>query len=160
MEFTQREFDGKRLDVIKKFINNENILNVLICTHYFKDNRSKGIVHRDFLFEVLNDENFSFVLRTNIIQKIIPNFDNKILSKLKTIATIRNYFVHINPSYFDKHEQPGEEFVGYHPNPKNPADKIDFKEKYEQFSRLEREVNAYLSKLLKELGFLNQLNQI
>ena len=149
----KEELDKKRIYVIRKFINIESIINIIISSHYFKDKDGRGIVRGDFLFQVLNDEYFQSILRINILKKIVEDFDDKILSKLKALATIRNYLVHIDPNYFETDQKVNEEtinLVGYYPHPKNPKEKIDFEKEYNNFLELEKEVGKYLVDICKK----------
>ena len=80
-------------------------------------------------------------------EKIIKDSDkdrmSKIMSKLKGMSKIRNYFAHITPSYFSG-EEPSIEKVGWSPHPEDPNKVLDFEAEHEKFFKLEKEVNPYI----------------
>ena len=141
-----RTLSEYRSEVIKKFINCEMIINVIITQHYFKK------VMKPFLLEVLYDEYFSFGLKRRILEKIIPNLNNAKIQELNRLNTIRNYFAHCNQEFFEGPEKPKPETKGIVPDPKNVEKGIDFEELYTEFIQKEPEINKYLVKIFTDLG--------
>jgi len=137
-----------RSEVIEKFINIEWIINAIISQHYFKR------VLIPFVLEVLYDEYFSFALKRRILQKIIPDLDNKKIQDLNRLNTIRNYFAHCGPEFFKISEIPKPEPKGIVPDPRTrDLEKgIDFEKLYGEFIEKDREVTTYLGKIYTNLG--------
>ena len=138
-----------RNNILDKFNNVEMMINLIISNFYFKE------TNKDFIFRVLHNPYFQTVLRIDLFTKIMKDSDNdrisKIISKLKTMSKIRNYFAHITPSYFSD-EEPSPDKVGWSPHPENPNKTLDFEVEFENFFNLEKDVVPYLIHSCKVLG--------
>lgn len=138
-----------RNNVLDKFNNIETMLNLIISNYYFSQ------PNKDFIFKVLHNPYFQTILRIDLFTKIIRDSDksrlSKIISNLKTMSKIRNYFAHITPSYFSN-EEPSSEKVGWAPHPEDPNKSLDFEKEFENFFRLEKNVLPYLTHSCKVLG--------
>ncbi len=135
-----------RAEVIEKFINIETIINIIICQRYFKK------VIRDFYFEVLYDEYFTFGLRRRILEKILKNIDKQYKEKvqdLNRLNTIRNYFAHCNQEYI---EGPDKTQKGKVLDPRNIDREVNFKDLYSEFIEKQGSVVDYLMKISVDLG--------
>ena len=131
-----------RAEVIEKFINLEFLTNAIISQSYF------GKVSRQFLLEVLYDENFSFALKRKILEKILARHKslNKVaIEDLNRLNTIRNYFAHLNIEFLDA----GAPLV---PNPRNPTEGVNFDKLYSEFNQKEKTSKEFLFSVLKSLG--------
>jgi len=128
-----------RAEVIKKSINIEWYLNILISQRYL------GYLDNDFIFEVLYDPYFSFSLKINIVSKL-KDTNQEMIGKLKDIGRIRNIFAHYDPNFV----QPSGEEVSL--NPKNLEQQIDFQREFENFITHEKKVQNYLKQVLTTLG--------
>lgn len=128
-----------RADVIRRSINLEWILNVIISQNYFHT------IHGTFIFEVLYDPGFNLRLKINIVSKM-KRINKKMIAHLHEIADVRNVFAHFDPNFI---KPTGEEVA---PDPKNLQEQINFQEKYKKFIELEGKVLPYLWQFLKDLG--------
>ena len=54
-----------RTEVITRFINLETMINSIICNYYMHK------LDKNFILDILYDENFTFSLRRNILFKIL-----------------------------------------------------------------------------------------
>ncbi|MBA7603001.1 hypothetical protein ES703_10101 [subsurface metagenome] len=133
-----------RADVIESFINIETIINAIICQRYFKK------VIKDFYFEVLYDEYFTFGLKRRILEKIIKELDSQKLQDLNRLNTIRNYFAHYNQEFFEASDKEKKE--GKVIDPRNIKSEIDFERLYDEFKSKQTGVEKYLSELHQSLG--------
>jgi hypothetical protein len=131
----------KRGEVIERTINVEMIVDAIICQNYFKR------VVAPFLFEVLNDEYFSFGLKIRILEKVLPDSDRKKLQNLRRVNTIRNYFAHCNLFVISVGEDDGSIF-----DPRKPDRGVDLEELFEEFCSIEPSTTTYLAKKYKEMG--------
>ncbi|MDP3992491.1 MAG: hypothetical protein Q8P79_03235 [Nanoarchaeota archaeon] len=138
-----------RNNVLDKFNNLETGINLVISYFYFKE------PNKDFIFRVLHNSYFPTVLRIELFTKMIKDSDkkrlNRVISKLKEMSKIRNYFAHITPSYFSG-EEPSVEKVGWSPHPEDPKKILDFEVAHERFFELEKDVNPYVFNACKVLG--------
>ena len=82
-----------RAEVIERFINIEIIINATISQHYFER------VEKNFYFQVLYDEYFSFSLKRRILEKIVNNINTQQVQDLNRLNTIRNYFAHCGTEF-------------------------------------------------------------
>ena len=131
-----------RSEVIEKFINIEFLTNAIISQAYF------GKISRQFLLEVLYDENFSFALKRKVLEKILIRhklLDKPKIEDLNRLNTIRNYFAHLNIEFLDA----GAPLV---PNPRNPSEAVDFDKLYSEFNQKEKSSKEFLFKTLSALG--------
>ncbi len=137
-----------RSEVIGKFINIEWRINAIISQHYFKT------VSMPFFLEVLYDEYFSFALKRRILQKIIPDLDNKKKQDLNRLNTIRNYFAHCGPEFvmISGKLKPEPKRVVPDPRTRSLEKGIDFEKLYEEFIKKDRGVTTYLGKIFTDLG--------
>ena len=137
-----------RSEVIEKFINIEWAISVIISQHYFKR------VLKGFALEVLYDEYFSFALKRRILQKIIPDLDNKKIQDLNRLNTIRNYFAHCGPEFvmISGKPKPEPKVIVPDPRTRNLEKGIDFEKLYEEFIEKDRGVTTYLAKIFTDLG--------
>ncbi len=138
-----------RNNVLDKFNNVETMINLIISNYYFNE------TNKDFIFRVLHNSYFQTILRIDLFSKMIKDSDkdrlSKIISKLKGMSKIRNYFAHITPSYFSD-EEPSIEKVGWSPHPEDPSKILAFEAEFEKFFKLEKEVNPYLINACNVLG--------
>jgi hypothetical protein len=135
---TKEQISLYRSEVIEKFINIEWLLNCIISQHYFSQ------VNRDFIFEVLYDDQCSFGLKRNIFLKAIGDVDNKKVDDLNRLNKIRNLFAHCDSQDPDS---PGKII-----DPKNREAHIDFEQMYQEFIRLAPGVIQYLFPLFQGRG--------
>ena len=131
-----------RSEVIERFINLEWLINAIISQHYFNN------VYLQFMLEVLYDENFPFSLRKNILVKICPSFDKKILQKIYRLNTIRNYFSHCNQEIIELNNPTEGKVI----DPRNLNCSIDFEMLYQEFMSEIGEIEEYLSSIYKSKG--------
>ncbi len=141
-----------RGEVIEKFINIESIIDAIITQYYFKR------VLESFVLEVLYDEYFSFGLKRRILQKIlqkiIPDSDNKKIQDLNRLNNIRNLFAHYGQEWIKISGRPKPEPKGIvvDPRTRNLEKGIDFEKLYEEFIQKDRGVTTYLGKIFTDLG--------
>ena len=131
-----------RSEVIERFINLEWLINAIISQHYFNK------TYRPFMMEVLYDESFSFSLRKNILIKISPDFDKRILQKIFRMNTIRNYFAHCNQEIIEI-DDPTE---GKTIDPRKLENLIDFEKLFNEFMGEICEIEEYLFSIYKMKG--------
>lgn len=127
---TKERISSYRSEVIEKFINIEWLLNCIISQHYFSQ------INRDFIFEVLYDDQCSFGLKRNIFLKAISDVDNKKVDDLNRLNKIRNLFAHCDS------QDPNMPARGL--DPKNREGHIDFEMLYRDFVSLAPGVVQYL----------------
>ncbi|MDQ3820664.1 MAG: hypothetical protein M3362_23685 [Acidobacteriota bacterium] len=135
---TKEQISSYRSKVIEKFINIEWLLNCIISQHYFSQ------VNRDFIFEVLYDDQCSFGLKRNIFLKVIGDVDNRKVEDLNRLNKIRNLFAHCDSQ---DPNMPGKII-----DPKNREAQIDFEQLYQEFVRLAPRVVQYLLPLFTGRG--------
>ena len=135
-----------RAEVIEKAINIEWLMSVIISQHYFK------LPNKDFLFEVLYDEYFSFGLKRRILEKIVQDFDKEKLHNLNRINSIRNYFAHCNQIVFEGSEFPKEDDQGKVIDPRNLDREIDFESLHKEFMSRIGPLEKYLADIYLEMG--------
>ena len=138
------EISNYRAEVIERSINIEWIINGIISQHYFKH------VNTNFLFEVLYDQNITFALKRNILEKILQSLNHQNQQKiheLNRLNSIRNYFAHCNQEIYTI--KSNESFV---PDPKKPENPIDFKKLYEEFMSIAKQVEYWLFDEYKGMG--------
>jgi hypothetical protein len=133
-------------EVIEGFINIETIVNAIICQHYFKQ------VSKDFYFEVLYDEYFTFGLKRRILEKIIKDIDKQKIQDLNRLNTIRNYFAHCKQEIFVGPGIPDKKQKGKVIDPRNIEVEINFKQFYSEFVDKAESVEECLFKLYEDLG--------
>lgn len=149
-----------RGEVIKRFINIEAIVNLIIAQRYFR--KPPG----SFILEVLFDEYFSFGLKRRILEKIlkkvVANLDNKKIQDLGRLSNIRNTFAHSGIEFIKDSEKAKPGITGIVPDRKTGTleKPIDFQKQYEEFIEKYREVEKYLRKIYRDLGgsLTDQLN--
>lgn len=139
------ELSKWRAEVIERAINVEWLINAIICQHYLKK------MFKNFLLEVLYDENFSFALKRRILVKILSQIDNKNnkskINQLNRINSIRNYFAHCNQQFFEIGDA-----IGKVPDPRKTDRAINFKTLYEEFMSIAGDVELWLSEILESKG--------
>ncbi len=140
---SDKKISEYRSEVIEKFINIETLINVIISQRYFKK------VIEAFFFEVLYDAYCTFSLKRNILKKINPDFK---LQNLERLNSIRNYFAHCNQLVFEGPELPTEGQKGKIFDPKNLTKELDFEKLYNEFIKLEKNVNDELYEFYKSLN--------
>jgi hypothetical protein len=132
-----------RAEVIDKLINLEILMDAVITQHYFHR------THKQFMYEVLYDEYFSFALKRNILLTITEHPNNKVLNKLHRIGKIRNIFAHRGRVIVD--------WVGNSKRERvidSKEKEIDFQELFNEYCDLEKPVLDYLTEVFKEKGGL------
>jgi hypothetical protein len=139
-----------RAEVIDKFINLETLMDAVITQHYFHQ------THKQFMYEVLYDEYFSFALKRNILLTITEHPNNNVLNKLHRIGRIRNIFAHRGRVIVDWVGNSKRERVI---DSKKIEKEIDFQELFKEYCDLERPVFDYLFKVFKEKGGLLILDE-
>jgi hypothetical protein len=137
-----------RGEIIEDLIDLETMINVVISAHYF------GKVSAPFYYEVLYDEYFSFGLKLNILEKIIPAHHRKHIENLRRLGTIRNYFAHRGTQFIHPGTVGKNGTVGMVPDPKKPDRSIDYDNLYEEFLSKQPAEFEYLLNLLAEQGSL------
>jgi hypothetical protein len=130
-----------RSEVIEKSINIEWILNAIISQHYL------GRVQYNFIYEILYDEYCSFALKRRILEKIIPNIESRKVQALNRLNSIRNIFAHCNQKFIGGADPSADGVVL-----DSKSKEIDFGKLYQEFAKLESEVNKYLISILKDKG--------
>jgi len=138
VKMTKEQISSYRSEVIEKFINIEWLINCIISQHYFSQ------VNRDFIFEVLYDDQCSFGLKRNIFLKAIGDADNKKVEDLNRLNKIRNLFAHCDSQ---DPNMPGKIV-----DPKNREAQIDFEQLYQDFVRLAPGVVQYLFSIFQGRG--------
>lgn len=140
----EEKLKAARGEVINSFANIETVINTIISQHYLKR------VNRAFILEVLYDELFSFGLRRNILEKIVPEFDPGQMRNLRELNRIRNYFAHCGLQMTDLDSD-----VPFYPNPrKSKKQFVEWDTLYGDFNRLVPEVLRYLGELMKRKDIL------
>jgi hypothetical protein len=138
------EISKYRAEVIERAINIEWIINAIISQHYFK------YVNINFLFEVLYDQNITFALKRNILDKILQSRNHQNEQKmheLNRLNSIRNYFAHCNQEIYTIKSK-----EGFIPDPKKPENPIDFNKLYEEFITIAKQVESWLFEEYKGMG--------
>jgi predicted ATP-dependent protease len=141
-----------RAEVIERSINVETIINAIICQRYFKE------VIKDFYFEVLYDEYFSFGLKRRILEKIVEDIDQEKLNELNRLNNIRNYFAHCNQQFFEakdieeKEVKLIEKSKGKVIDPRNINREINFEDLYTEYMTKVGNVEKYLHDIYIKMG--------
>ena len=136
-----RELKAARGDVVDKFADLETFVNLIIC-HYFLKR-----IDPKFILEVLYDEQFSFGLRRNVLEKVVPDFDRKQMENLHRINKLRNYFAHCGltmsgPPFGDS----------VYPSPrKGGKEALDWDALYREFTQKAFDVHGYLVDLMHKM---------
>ena len=137
------EVTKARAEVIEGFIQIETLLGNIISSYYIGRENPFGFM---FALEVLYDENCSFGMKRNILEKILgailEEADKKKeaqaqFQKLFKLNKIRNLFAHCGPDLFIAKEGRG---IHVTPNPSNPSQPVDFDKEYQEFKNLEPKV--------------------
>jgi len=137
----KEEIKKYRGDVIERFTNIENLINVIISQKYL------GKVYDKFLLEFLCDEYCNFGLKRNVLEKILSDFDSNIMEKLRKLSKTRNYFAHCNLQLWQIVEQ--KEIII---DPHNIDGSINFEDLYKEFLANENDVLRYLLEKAAALG--------
>jgi len=96
--------------IIQDSINIEAMIDSIIINYFVKENK-----HSQFLTKVVEDENFSFGLKINILGKMNLEIYKGFIEEVKRINNIRNIFAHCLPgsftgalSYYNKNKKTHE----------------------------------------------------
>lgn len=152
------EVTKARAEVIEGFIQIETLISSIISNYYVGRQNPFSFV---FALEVLYDENCSFGMKRNILEKILDSImegaDKKAaeaqFQKLFKLNKIRNLFGHCGPDIYLAKE--GND-IRITPNPSNPSQRVDFDKEYQEFRKLEPEVFLWLNELLPQIDELRQ----
>lgn len=144
-----------REKVIERVNHTDILVSGIICNYYFK----KGAIPLGFLSNVLYQQPLSFSSRVNMLRNILKEMENKNpdekqdiakirieLNKLDDMARIRNIFAHCELKIKLGTE---EEYVF---NPKDYKKSVDFEKEYNEFIKIDKEVNPKLFKLFEKFG--------
>jgi len=136
--------------VIDQMINLETMISAIICQHYF--NR----VRKDFLLEMLYDEQFTFALKRRIFEKIInktpSDLNEQSMRDIYRLNTIRNLFAHCGIEIISPPTPLSSDRRRRIPNPRAVDKELDFESLYAEFTRKGSAVSNYLQKLLIKSG--------
>lgn len=125
-------------------------INSVILYQYFEWNNP------DFVIEVLHDENFSFALRRNILEKILKRkswYDDKIFQNFYKLSKIRNLYAHMSLPIFDRKKGKARWI-----HPKYPEQDVDYRKEYEKFKKNSEETINYLFDIFKKMGISDKKN--
>ncbi len=148
-----------RAEVIEGFIQIETLLGNIISNYYVGRQNPFGFM---FALEVLYDENCSFGMKRNVLEKIIDAIfeeaDKKKeaqaqFQKLFKLNKIRNLFAHCGPDLFIAQ---GGKGIRITPNPTNPSQPVDFDKAYQEFKNLEPKAFLWLDELHSQIDELRQ----
>jgi len=96
--------------IIQDSINIEAMVDSIIINYFVKENK-----HSEFLTKVVEDENFSFGLKINILEKLNLETYTEFIQDIRRINNIRNIFAHCLPgsftgglSYYNKNKKTHE----------------------------------------------------
>jgi hypothetical protein len=142
----RKQLSEWRSEVISSFIAIEQLVNCIICQHYFER------IDKNFFLEVLYDEYFDFGLRRRILDKILPADRKDLIQPLNRMSRIRNYFGHCGLEVIDGVGLPALQEAGEVPYPGNPDRRIDFRELFDEFKDLEGRVVKPLAEFFTSLG--------
>lgn len=133
-----------RTDVLDEFTFLEYLIGVVISNHYL------GETNFDFAIEVLHDENFSFALRRNILDKILRKkgwYNENQFQNFHNLGRIRNKFAHMGPALVDR-KKGGIRY----PDPKFPEKDVDYEKHYGDFKKSSKAALHYLLDTFKKMG--------
>ena len=144
-----------RHKVLQRVNHTDILVSGIICNYYFKI----GGIPLGFLSTVLYQEPLSFSSRIKMLRNILKEMEqtekdkkdliNKIKNKINNLdemAKIRNDFAHCE--LIIKIGEEEEHFF----NPKHYHESIDFEKEFQEFNRLDAEVNPILFNLFEEMG--------
>ena len=81
--------------IIQDSINIEAMIDSIIINYFVKENK-----HSEFLTKAVEDENFSFGLKINILEKLNLETYKEFIQDIRRINNIRNIFAHCLPGSF------------------------------------------------------------
>jgi len=127
--------------IIQDSINIEAWIDAILINYFIKENK-----HSEFLTKVIEDENFSFGMKINILEKLNLGTYKRFTEDIRRINNIRNIFAHCLPSsftalsYYNKKTRMHEtkELVEFH------------KEFLEKLKKVNEELGKIFNKLIEE----------
>ena len=144
-----KDLSGFRSHVVERTIVIEGQISLAITDKYFESFKE------DFFLEVMCDEYFNSGLKLRSLANAFPDqIDSKTNQKIRRLFNIRNLFAHnyalkifngkewiiINPKSYDQGIEKAKEKIS--------SDRgLDFKELYDEFLQLVKEIEPLLNKL-------------
>lgn len=147
----REKLNQMRTNILDEFAIFEHLIEVVILNHYF------GETNFDFAIEVLHDEQFSFALRRNILEKILRKkkwYDDDQFQNFHKLGKIRNKFAHLGPSLFDPQKRKFR-----FPEPKFPEKDVYYEKEYVKFKESIFKAIDYLLDIFKKMGISDKKNK-
>ncbi len=126
--------------IIHDSINIEALIDSIIINYFIKENK-----HSEFLTKVVEDENFSFGLKINILEKLNLETYKEFIQDVRRINAIRNIFAHCLPGSFTT----GALF--YYNKNKKTHELKELEEFHKEFLEKLKKVDEQLTKLFNKL---------
>ncbi len=128
--------------IIQDSINVEAMLGSIIINYFIMENK-----HSEFLTKVIEDENFSFGFKINIINQINFETYEGFIEDLRRINNIRNIFAHCLPGSVTTGA------LSYYNKNKKKEELAELKDFHEEFITKVVKVNDQLNKIFWKLVY-------